>query len=310
MKILISSRSFGVINSEPLEKLKEDGFEIITNPYDRKLTEDELIELTNNVVGIIAGTESITENVLKNASELKVISRYGVGVDNVDLDFAKKNGIEVLNTPNAPAKAVSELALSMILSLLRRIPESSNAMKEGKWMPQMGHSLHGKILGIVGLGRIGKELVKLVQPFEMEILAYEKYPDESFIDRYNIDIVSLEEILSKSDIISIHVPLIEETFNLIGTSELSIMKKGSILINTARGNVIDEVALINALKCGNIAGAALDVFDKEPYEGELLKLENVLLTPHIGTYTEETRMVMEFETVDNLIKALSKEALR
>ena len=305
MKVLISSRSFGKINSEPIDALKNAGFEVVVNPYNKKLNENELIELIDDAVGLIAGTEPITENVLNHAKALKVISRYGVGLDNVDLDAAKKRGIEVYNTPNAPAKAVAELALTLILNLMRRVPESSQPMKDGIWQPQMGHSLYGKTLGIIGLGRIGKELVKLVQPFNVDIFAYEKYPDDDFIASHNIRLESFEDVLSQSDIVSIHLPLMEETRNIISAKELSLMKHNSILINTARGGLIDEDTLISALKEETIAGAALDAFENEPYTGELLNFDNVLLTPHIGTYTEETRMIMEMETVDNLIKALS-----
>ena len=310
MKVIISSRSFGKINSEPIDALNNAGFEVIVNPFNKKLSEVELVELINDAVGLIAGTEPITENVLKHAKELKVISRYGVGLDNIDLDAARKRGIAVYNTPNAPAKAVAELTLSLILNLMRCISESSQPMKDGMWQPQMGHSLYGKKLGIIGLGRIGKELVKLVQPFNVDILAHEKYPDYDFIASHNVRLGSLEDVLSQSDIVSIHLPLMEETRNIMGAKELSTMKYNSFLINTARGGLVDEDALISVLKDGTIAGAALDAFEIEPYTGELLNLNNVLLTPHIGTYTEETRMIMEMETVKNLINALSGVAAK
>ncbi|WP_094229101.1 phosphoglycerate dehydrogenase [Methanolobus psychrotolerans] len=305
MKVLISSRSFGKINSDPIDKLKDAGFEVVVNPLDKKLNENELIELIDDAVGLIAGTEPITESVLKQATSLKVISRYGVGLDNIDLDAANRRGVEVCNTPNAPAKAVAELTLSLILNIMRRIPESSQAMKERVWKPNMGNSLYGKTLGIVGLGRIGKELTKLVEPFNVEILAFEKYPDDPFIVSHNIKLVSLEDVLSRSDVVSIHLPLMEETFNIISSKELALMKRNSFLINTARGGLVDENALKYYLEKGLIAGAALDAFENEPYKGGLLDLDNVLLTPHIGTYTEETRMIMEIETVNNLLKVLA-----
>jgi len=310
MKVLISSRSFGKINSGSIDLLKNAGFEVVVNPHNKKLNEDELVELITDTVGLIAGTEPITGNVLNHAKALKVISRYGVGMDNIDLDAARKRGIQVYNTPNAPAKAVAELTLSLILNLIRRIPESSQSMKDGIWQPQMGHSLYGKTLGIIGLGRIGKELVKLVQPFNVCILAYEKYPDDDFVASHNVRLGPLEAVLSQSDIVSIHLPLMEETRNIIGAKELSTMKYNSFLVNTARGSLVDEDALINALKDGTIAGTALDAFEIEPYTGDLLDFNNVLLTPHIGTYTEETRMIMEIETVENLINALSGGGLK
>lgn len=304
MKVFISSRSFGKINSKPLEMLKNAEFDVVSNPYNKKLNENELIELVGNASGIIAGTEPITDKVLNHAKELKVISRYGVGLDNIDLGAAKKKGIKVYNTPNAPSEAVAELTLSLILNLMRHIPQSSNSVKSRSWNPHMGNSLFNKTLGVVGLGRIGKILIKLVQPFDLNILAYELYPDEDFVAANNIKLGSLEEVLSQSDIVSLHLPLRKDTRNIIGQKELSCMKDTAFLINTARGGIIDENALINALKQKVIAGAALDVFEEEPYTGEFIELENALLTPHIGTYTEETRMRMEIETVENLIKAL------
>ena len=307
MKVFISSQSFGKINSKPIATIKSAGYEVILNPLNRKLNEKELIELIDDAVGLIVGTEKITKNVLNHAKSLKVISRYGVGIDNIDLDAARKRKIRIYNTQEAPAKAVAELTLSLILNLLRRIPESNKSMKYGGWQIQMGNSLFNKTLGVLGLGRIGKELVKLVQPFEMKILSYEINPNNEFADQYNVQFESFEEVLAQSDILSLHLPLIKKkTRCIIGEYELSIMKYNSILINTARGGLVDEDALINALNEGSIKGAALDVFEKEPYNGRLLDFDNVLLTPHIGSYTEETRMIMEMKTVKNLIIGLSR----
>lgn len=306
MKVLISSRSFGKTSAEPLEMLKNAGFDVILNPYSKKLTENELIELVDGVSAIIAGTEPITDKVIKHAKKLKLISRYGVGLDNVDLHAAKSREILVCNTPNAPAKAVAELALSLLLDLMRRTPQSSNSIKCKKWEPHMGNSLFNKTLGIVGLGRIGKELIGLVKPFDLNILAYDLYPDENFVKYNNISLSSLEEVLSQSDIVSLHLPLTEDTMNIIGQKELSLMKSNAFLINTARGGLVDEHALIDAIKKEEIAGAALDVFEEEPYTGELINYTNVILTPHIGTYTEETRMNMEIETVMNVINGLKE----
>jgi D-3-phosphoglycerate dehydrogenase len=306
MKVLISSRSFGKIDSEPTDILKNAGFEVIFNPYDRKLSKSEFIELIGESVGLIAGTEQITEDVLIHARSLKVISRYGVGMDNIDQNAAKKRGIKVYNTPNAPSKAVAELTLCIVLNLLRRIPESSSSMGNGKWDPQMGHSLHNKTIGIIGLGRIGKEVVRLLKPFDLKILAYEMYPDHDFVASHSIRIVSLDELLSLSDIVSIHLPLMEETVNIIGEKELSLMKSTSILINTARGGLVDEGALAQALMNRTISAAGIDAFKEEPYSGQLLGLKNVMLTPHIGSFTEETRKIMELETVENLLKGLKE----
>ena len=306
MKILISGSSFG-IDGSAIETLKKAGFTVVSNPYNRKVTEDELIELLDkDVVGLIAGTEKITERVLQNAKALKVVSRYGIGLDNIDLEAAKRRGIIVCNTPDAPTQAVAELALALILNLYRRIGEADRNLRSDKWTPLMGKLLFGKTLGIIGLGRIGKALVKLAQPLDLKIIAHEPYPDNDFISFYRVALTSLEKVLSKSDIISLHAPLTEETHHLIGKEELALMKTDAIIVNTARGSLIDDEALLEALEKGSIGGAALDVFEEEPYHGKLKDFDNVILTPHIGTYAKETRIRMEREAVENLLNALRK----
>jgi len=304
MKILISSASFGKINSDPIKILEKAGYKPQLNPYGRKLEFDEFIELIKDAVGLIAGTEQITAELLGKASNLKVISRYGVGIDNIDIKAAKKRGIIVRSTPEAPSQAVAELALSLILDLYRRVSEADRNLRQNNWSQLMGRLLSHKTLGIIGLGRIGKKLVKLVQPFEMEIIAYEPYPDPDFILSNNITLVSLNDALARSDVVSLHLPLSEKTFHIIGKKELSLMKKDSIIINTSRGGLIDEKALAQALKNGDIGGAGIDTFEEEPYNGELTNFSNVILTCHMGSSAVETRKQMELETVNNLIEAL------
>ena len=307
MKILISGSSFGKEDGSAIETLKKAGCTPILNPYNRKLTEDEFLELVDkDVVGLIAGTEKITERVMQSAKSLKVISRYGIGVDNIDLEAAKRREIVVCNTPDAPTQAVAELTLALILNLYRRIGEVDRSLRSDKWTPLIGRLLSGKTLGIIGLGRIGKTLVKLVKPFKLKLIAHEPYPDSEFLSSYEIELASLEKVLSESNIISLHVPLIEETYHLIGRKELAIMKSDAIIVNTARGSLIDEEALIDALERGFIAGAALDVFEEEPYYGRLKDFNNVILTSHIGTYAKETRIKMEREAVENLLNALKE----
>ncbi|HMB44555.1 MAG TPA: phosphoglycerate dehydrogenase [Candidatus Methanoperedens sp.] len=307
MKILISSASFGKINKDPLTILEKAGFEPLLNPYGRKFEPGEFAGLIKDAVGLIAGTEKITAELLENAPMLKVISRYGVGLDNIDLEAAKKRGIIVRSTPEAPSQAVAELALILILNLNRRVSEADRNTRQKNWSQLMGRLLSDKSLGIIGLGRIGKKLIKLVQPFNMKIFAYDPFPDIDFISSNNLTLKSLNEILSQSDIISLHLPLLDKTFHVIGKKELSLMKRDAIIINTSRGGLIDEPALVEALKGGIIGGAGIDTFEDEPYKGNLIEFENVILTCHMGSSTIETRKQMELETVNNLIGAL-KEA--
>jgi D-3-phosphoglycerate dehydrogenase / 2-oxoglutarate reductase len=304
MKILISSASFGKINPDPIKTLENAGFTPILNPYGRKLEFEEFSELIKDVVGLIAGTEKITSELLANAPNLKVISRYGVGLDNIDLKTAKQKGIIVCNTPEAPSPAVAELALALILNLYRRVSEADRNIRNNDWSQLRGRLLFGKTLGIIGLGRIGKKIIKLVQPFEMDIYAYDPYPDHDFILKNNVTLVSLNEILLKSDVVSLHLPLSEKNYHIIGKKELSLMKADAVIINTSRGGLIDEEALVKALKDGQIGGAGIDTFEEEPYCGDLTTLDNVVLTCHMGSAAVETRKEMEMETVSNLISSL------
>jgi len=307
MKILISSRSFGKVNSDAVDILKKAGLEPILNPYGKKLSEEEILKfIDDEVIGIIAGTEDITKNVITRANSLKVISRYGVGLDNIDLEAAKQKGVLVYNTPDTPAIAVAELTLSLILNLLKKISKLDRNIRNGNWKAEMGDLLTGKSVGIVGLGRIGKKLVELLKPFNVKLFAFDVKPDKTFISKYKINLVSLDDLLVKSDIVTLHLPSTEQTSGIIGEKEISKMKKSAILINTARGNLIDEKLVYNALKEGKIAGAAIDAFEEEPYKGKLIEIDNVILTPHIGTATNETRLEMEIEASNKLISGLKE----
>ncbi|MHA2052758.1 MAG: NAD(P)-dependent oxidoreductase [Candidatus Hodarchaeales archaeon] len=309
MKILISSRSFGKSSKRPLETLKKRGFEVAINPFGRKMTEKELIERVPEVVGIVAGTEKISEAVISSGPKLKVISRAGIGIDNIDLKAVKKKGILVFNTPDAPTLAVAELALGLMLNLLRRISECDRKIRDGKWKSMMGELLTGKTLGIIGLGRIGKTLVSLTKPFKLKIIANDPIHDIEFARDNNLEFVDKETLISKSDIITLHAPLTDENHHMIGEKELSLMKKSGILINTSRGGIVDEEALFRALSEGWISGAALDTFENEPYEGPLTTLDNIVLTSHVGSYAKEARINMETETVENLLKGLKEKGV-
>jgi D-3-phosphoglycerate dehydrogenase len=304
MKVLISSRSFGKIDSGAIELLKNEGLNPILNPYGKKLNEQEILDLLDDSVGIIAGTEKITEKIITQNSQLKVISRYGIGLDNIDLKVADQKNVIVFNTPETPKIAVAELTITLILSLLKKVIKVDKTIKKGEWQPEIGNLLSGKTIGIIGVGRVGKQLVQFLSPFNVKILAYEIKPDELFVSKNKINLVSLEDLICKSDIITIHCPLTEKTRHIIGEKELKNIKESAILINTARGGLIDELALYQVLKEKKIAGAAIDAFEDEPNTGKLKELDNVILTPHLGSYTIETRKQMEIEAAENLIKGL------
>jgi len=291
--------------SGSLHLFKVDGS---SHPYKRVLKEEELINLIKDVDGIIVGIDPITEKVLEKAERLKVISKYGVGVDNIDLETAKKMGIIVTNTPGANSNAVAELTLGLIFCVLRNIHVSDRKAREGFWGRFVGYELYGKTLGIIGTGSIGKRLVSLLKGFNLNILCYDIYPDYSWAERENVKYVSMEELLKGSDIISIHVPLTKDTHHLISKKEISLMKNSAIIINTSRGGIIDENALYEALRDKRILGAGLDVFEKEPPENSpLLSLDNVVVTTHIGAHTKEAIENMASIATENLILALKGE---
>ena len=283
----------------------EKGAEVIANPYGKKMSTEQCYEFySKNIDGVIAGTEDISSEVLKRSPSLKVISRCGIGLDNVDLETAKKRNISVFKTSSAVADAVAELSLGLMLDALRSISMTDRLLRKGDWQKPMGFLLKGKTIGIIGLGAVGKRLVELCAAFDCQFLATDTVRDEVFAKRFRLRYTKLDELLKTADIISIHLPFNPETNHLITHEKLKLMKKTGILINTARGNIVDEEALYKALKERNIAGAALDVFAEEPYTGELRELDNIILTSHIGSYARESRIAMELEAVDNLIKGL------
>ncbi len=308
-KILITSTSFFKAGPIPLQQLKEFHCGIIENPYGRPLKEDELIPLLVDVDGVIAGLDEFGEKVLKSSNRLKVISRYGVGIDNIDMEAAKRLGIFVINTPDVNTQAVADLTFGLILSVSRKIPQSHQSTKEGRWERLIGRGVYKKSLGIIGLGRIGKAVAKRAKGFEMEIIAYDVLRDESFAETLGIKFLPIDDLLREADFVTLHCGLNPQTKGLIGPRELGLMKETAYLINTARGELVDERALYEALKEGRIAGAGLDVYEKEPPLGNsLLSLENVVTTGHIAAYTDEAIKEMALASVKNLLSAL--EALK
>ena len=275
------------------------------NKKGRKLTSIEIVDLLQDYSGVIAGTELYTKEVLSQLPNLKVISRLGVGMDNIDLPCAKSMNIKVYKSKTTPALSVVELTLGLILDLFRKINYQNNQLKTGVWDKQMGELLTGKTLGIIGMGNIGKQLVKLLRGFNLNILAYDLCQDESFAKEHNIYYAELDLLLQKSDIVTIHLNLTDDTNKLFDYNIFKKMKSNAILINTSRGEIINEGDLIKALDEKLIKGVGLDVFENEPYNGLFDNYENVIMTPHIGAYAKEIRMQMEIEAASNLIEGFS-----
>lgn len=300
--LVISTSSFDIDNNPPLQQLLQKGMRIVTNPHKRKLTEDEIIELlSNGATGLIAGIEPLTDRVFQASPQLKVISRCGAGLDSVDLNAAKQRGISVLNTPEAPAQAVAELTMAFILSLLRQTATIDRAVRQKEWPRTQGRLLAAQTVGIVGLGHIGRRVARLCQAFEASVIAHDPFttqvPD-------GVERVSLEQLLASADIITLHLPYSADSHHLLGAKAFAAMKPEAIVINAARGGLVDENALADALKSGKVSAAALDVFEQEPYQGPLLEFGNITLTSHVGSLARESRQRMEIEAADNLLQGL------
>jgi D-3-phosphoglycerate dehydrogenase len=306
-KILTSPSSMGEISSQPFDLLRENGYEIINNPFGRKLTEDEVIELAGKCIGIVAGVEPLTKRVMDALPQLKCISRVGVGMDNVDLEYARSKNIVVVNTPDGPTRSVAELTLAMTLSMLRRIPQADAALKNRQWKKQTGNLIFSKTIGVIGLGRIGRLVAELFRSIGNPVVGSDLYADRQWAEKKGVDLVSFEKVLQQADIVSLHIPGNKDKTPVIGEKEIEKMKDGAFLVNLSRGGVVDEAALYKALKNGKLVGAAVDVFTQEPYSGPLCELENIILTPHIGSYAREGKLQMEIDAVSNLIYALKNE---
>lgn len=306
-KILISPTSFGKCGNKPLELLEKNNYEIILNPFGRKMTPEEVIHLGEECVGVVAGIESLNSKVLESLPNLQCISRCGSGLDNVDLEKAKELNIVIKNTPEGPTRAVAELTIGLIFDLLRKISLRDRAIRNGKWNKDMGFLLKDKTVGILGLGRIGRTVTELLLKLDVNVIGSDIHPDIKWLEQTKISLFSFKELLKISEIVSIHVSFSPLNHYLIGKNELALMKRGSYLVNVSRGGVVDEEALFHVLKNGYLNGAAIDVFMQEPYTGPLKELENVVLTSHVGSYAMESRLQMEIDAVENLLDVIQNE---
>lgn len=307
MLVQVTTSTFGKAGSKPIDYLKSKGIPFKTNPYGRRLTEEEAVEVLSGADAVIAGTEPLTENVLSQLHDLKIISRCGTGMNNVDLEAAKKLGIKVFNTPTIHVDGVAELALTATLASLRKIVRNDRTVRTGEWKKNMGRSLFDKNIGIIGLGKVGRRFCVLLLPFTTNLFFYDPFLDEKTSDTNGVKRLTLDQLFETSDIISLHVPYTKENHHMVNAENLSLAKEDVTIINTSRGGLINENDLYMFLRDHSEAGAHLDVFEDEPYDGKLKNLDNVTLSPHVGTSTKETREEMELEASKNLVNAIEDE---
>ena len=300
-KIFVALSSFSQFGNEPIDILNQSKIEYSINPLGRRLIEEEIIEMGSNSTGIIAGVEPYSAQVLELLPRLNCISRAGVGMDNIHLGYAEEHGITIKNTPDVVIQPVVELTFAMIFDLLRRTTDHTIILKSKEWRKVPGNNLTGKTIGIIGAGRIGRAVAETLIKFNVKVVVHDIHPEEEWAQANGVQFVGLTELLKNVDIISIHVePSVTDAF-LLGKKEIQKMKKGVLIINTARGSFIDEIALCEGLNSGHVGGAGMDVFPAEPYKGNLIDCDNVLLTPHVATLTKESRLEMEIEATLNLL---------
>jgi len=310
-RALITTVPFGERNRLPIELLEAAGIAYTINPLGRKLVEAELVDMAADVDVLIAGTEPITERVLTAARRLKLISRVGIGLDNVDLLAAEKLGISVAYTPDAPAPAVAELTIGLMLSLLRSIHVANLQMHAGAWNRHFGRRIAEITVGIIGTGRIGTRVLRRISAFGTpRVLVNDLNPNPKLVPELKLEWVGKDEIYREADLISLHVPMTPQTRNLICRQELLAMKPDALLINTSRGGIVNEKDLVEVMASGHLGGAAIDVFEHEPYRGELTRIERCLLTSHMGSMSVDCRTRMEIEATEEVVRFISGQPLQ
>ena len=304
-RVLIATYPFGRTGARPRELLEQAGCELLLNPLGRRLKAGEVKDLIVDVDAVVAGTEPYTPDILQAASRLRLISRVGIGLDNVDLAYCREHGIGVAYTPDAPADAVAELTVANIINLFRHVHESDRSVREQAWNRLMGLLVRDGVVGIIGLGRIGSRVARLLAPFSPAILAYDINPRVQGTLLPGVTWCGVDRLIAESDLVTLHIPLNERNRHFIGRAAIGRMRTGAMLVNTSRGGIVDEEALIDALNQRHLGGAALDVFEQEPYEGPLSSMSNVILTAHIGASTRTSRYLMELGAAEEVLRFLA-----
>jgi len=307
MKVLVTPRSFGKTDPSAFDILTDAGFEVVRNPSGGILSEDQLKSLLADCDGIVVGVDTLTREVLASAPKLKAIAKYGVGVDNIQLDYCQEKGISVTRTVGANADAVADFAFALMLAVARKVIPIDQRCRKGDWGKITTIDVSNKTVGILGLGAIGKGVARRAAGFGMKILGYDVYWDEAFAKDHQVEKADLESIYREADFISLHLPLMPETQNLIGKAQIDMMKPTAILINTARGGLIDEAALLDALQNGRIYGAGIDAFSQEPLNDPAwYELENLVIGSHAAASTVGATEQMGRMAAKNLVQSLAQ----
>lgn len=303
-KVVGTAVTFGKVNMEPVNRLKQMGCEVLTNEFGRPFTEEEFVRIAGDADAIIVGNDKVPGSVIRQLKNLKIIAKHGVGIDSIDIKTANELGIVVTNAPGTNSQEVGDLAFGMIHMLARWLYTVNSTTRSGQWYKPMGIGLYNKTIGIIGVGKIGTAVAKRATGYDMNILGFDliERPEAKSL---GVCYTGLEELISKSDIISLHVPLTDKTRNILNSDRFKLFKRGAILINTARSQLLDNDALYNALTDGTLRGYATDVYDYEPPAPKsFFLLDNVVLTPHIGGTCIESNLRMGNTAVDNVIAVM------
>lgn len=308
-RVLVTPTSYGVNDPSLRTQLEAEVGEVIYNSSGKPLSSSQIKEILPGVNGYIAGLDNIDRSALETADQLMVIARYGVGVDAVDVEAAREKNIIVTNTPGANSGSVAELTIGLMISLLRNIPGAVQATKTGEWPRMRGISLDGKVIGLVGFGAIGRHVAQRLKGFNCQVVAFDPVADEELAAKLDVDLLSLDELIGIADLLSLHCPVTSETRAMVDAAFLQKMKSGSYLINTARGELVNEKAMYSAIKSGKLRGAALDVFSQQPPEADnpLLGLPQVIATPHMGSHTDGAADAMGWGALNDCLAVLRGE---
>ncbi len=312
MKVLVTATNFSTLCADSYQYLLANDCEVIENVKGRPYTFEEQREVVGDIDGVIAGLDIWDEKIFKLAPKLKGIARFGVGVDNIDLQAASKHGVKVSNCKGINSNSVSEHALTLMLAIIRDIPKLDETTKNGEWRREVFMELNTMKIGMLGFGEISRFTVEKLLPFQPEILAYDISPDREWAKKLNVTIVDFEQLMSQSDLVSVHVPSLPATRHLINEKTLGMMKDGAYLINTSRGDIVDETALYKALKEGKLTAAGIDVFESEPTlkSNPLFQLDNIVVTPHAAGETSKVYTETGLATAKALVDVFNgKEPL-
>lgn len=310
--VLVTATNYSALCAEGKKLFEDSGWNVIENPFGRPMTFDELKTRVGEVDAVVVGVDTWNEDVFKLAPRLKVMSRFGVGVDNIDVETARRFGIKVTNAGGINANAVAELTIGLLLSAMRAIPALHQSTRVGRWDRFVGEELIGRTVGLLGFGNIAQKIARKLSGFEVDVVAFDKYPNVEAAKRLGVTMVSVDDLLRRADVVCLMLPSLKETHHFMDANRFAQMKQGAYFVNTARGALVDEPALARALESGRIRAAAIDVYEVEPVKADnpLLRIDSMVTTPHTAAETYEVYREVGLETARAILDVFAGRAPR